>query len=344
MDDQYQPRVICVFVSAVVSYMQAERDYLHKFTFPGLSELCASRGVVLKIVDLRWQIAGEDIAPEDVLQLTLEELQRSRPYYIGLIGEGYGTLIERIPDQLLSRWPLLAQLHGRSTNELEIVFGVLRDEAMDGRGFFYFRDPKSIDVKAREVSEESVESSDNARKLNELKQSIRDDSQQGICRLRENYRNVEELGEWVRDDFSQLIDKLWPAPEGQTEVKPYDDDVMFTVYRPGTVVPQKWYSLLAFGHLAQRRPDAPADEPDPLAEVQRQAQQILDDKTAEYRASSQDSSSLVPHAGEITFTPFITGFDFNPSSRSFRWEESVHREEFKMRATTAPDGEVAKGW
>jgi hypothetical protein len=344
MDDQYQSRVICVFVSAALSSMQADRDYLHKFTFRRLSEYCASRGVVLKIVDLRWEIAGEDTAPEDVLQLTLEELQRSRPYYIGLIGESYGTLIERIPEQLQSRWPLLAQYHGRSTNDLEIVLGVLRDEAMYGRGFFYFRDPKSVDVKDQEVSEESVESSDSARKLNELKQSICDVSREGFCRLRENYRNVEELGEWVFDDFKQLIDKLWPAAERQTAVKPYDDDVMFTVYRLGTVAPEKWYSLLAFAHLSQRRPDAPADEPDPLAEVQRQAQQILGDKMAQYRASSQDSSSVVPHAGEITFTPFITGVDFNPSSRSFRWEESVHREEFKMRATTAPDGEVATGW
>jgi hypothetical protein len=30
----------------------------------------------------------------------------------------------------------------------------------------------------------------------------------------------------------------------RTEVKPYDDDVMFTVYRPEIVGPQKWYSLL----------------------------------------------------------------------------------------------------
>lgn len=344
MADQYQPRVIRVFVSAVLRDMQAERDYLHKFTFPRLGELCASRGVILDVVDLRRGIAGEDTAQENVLQFTLEELQRSRPYYIGLIGEGYGRVVEHIPDELLRRWPLLAQYHGRSTNELEIVFGVLTDEAMRGRGFFYFRDSKSIDIEAQEESEESVQGSQDARKLDDLKQSIRDVSQQGICRLRENYRNVEELGEWILDDFRQLIDKLWPVPERQTEVTPYDDDVMFTVYRAGTVVPQKWYSLLAFAHLSERRPDAPADEPDPLAEVHRQAQQILGEKMAEYRESSQESSSSVPHAGEITFKPFITGFDFNPSSRSFRWEESVHREEFKMRAATAPDGEVAKGW
>jgi TIR domain/Carboxypeptidase regulatory-like domain len=342
MDDQYQPRVICVFVSAVLSDMQPDRDYLNKFTFPRLRELCASRGVSLKIVDLPRDIISEDTVLEDVLQLTLEELQRSHPYYIGLIGQDYGRMVERIPNQLLGRWPSLAQYQGRSINELEIVFGVLRDEAMYGRGFFYFRDPKSVDARAQEVRK-SVESSDNAWKLDDLKQSIRDVSQQRICRLHENYRSAEELGEWVLEDFRQLIDKLWPVRKGQTKVRPYDDDVMFTVYRPRTVVSQKWYSLLAFAHLSERRADAPADEADPLDEVQRQAQQILGDKVDEYRESSQDSRELVPHAGEITFTPFIPGFDFNPSSRSFRWEESVHHEEFKMRATTAPIGEVIKG-
>jgi serine/threonine protein kinase len=49
-----------------------------------------------------------------------------------------------------------------------------------------------------------------------------------------------------------------------------DDNVQFTVYRPGMVVPGRWYDLLAFAHLSERRPDAP-DEPDPVEEVRRQA-------------------------------------------------------------------------
>ena len=341
MSDEYQSRLISVFVSPSLRDMQPEYDYLHKFILPRLRELCASHSVNLNVVEL---VAREDTTPEDLLSLTLEALQGSRPYYIGLIGESYGRMIEQIPNELLSAWPLLAQYHGRSASELEIVCGVLRDEAMYGRGFFYFRDPKFIDKKAKKVSEKRIQNSSVLRKLEDLKQSIRDASQQGICRLRENYRNVEKLGEWIIDDFRQLIEGLWPAPEAQAEIKPYDDDVLFTIYRPETVVPQKWYSLLAFAHLSERRPDAPADEPDPIAEVHRQAQQILGEKMPEYRKSAQDSGSLVPHGEEITFKPFMPGFDFNPSSRSFRREEPVHREEFKLRATTAPDGEIAKGW
>ncbi|MDQ2921083.1 MAG: DUF4062 domain-containing protein, partial [Acidobacteriota bacterium] len=129
MANQYQPKVIRVFVSSDFRDMQAERDYLHKSIFPQLLRLCDSRGVILDLVDLWLGASGEDTPQENVLQFTLEELQRSRPYYIGLVGERYGRVVETVPNKLLKRWPLLAEYHGRSTAELEIVCGVLADNA-----------------------------------------------------------------------------------------------------------------------------------------------------------------------------------------------------------------------
>ena len=35
-----------------------------------------------------------------------------------------------------------------------------------------------------------------------------------------------------------------------------DENVQFTVYRPAWVQPARWYSMLAFAHLSERRPDA----------------------------------------------------------------------------------------
>ena len=37
-----------------------------------------------------------------------------------------------------------------------------------------------------------------------------------------------------------------------------DENVQFTVYRPKVVVPEKWYPMLVFTHLAEKRADAPA--------------------------------------------------------------------------------------
>lgn len=126
--------------------------------------------------------------------------------------------------------------------------------------------------------------------------------------------------------------------------KPLDDNVMFTVYRRKTVAPDKWYPLLAFAHLSERRADAEPDEPDPIAEVARQAEMVLGKSVADYKQSTQDSSKPIPRSGELTFKPYAEGVEFNPSSRSFRWEESVHREEFKMRAAAELDGQTTRGW
>ncbi|MDX6305910.1 MAG: hypothetical protein QOI77_2879 [Blastocatellia bacterium] len=123
-----------------------------------------------------------------------------------------------------------------------------------------------------------------------------------------------------------------------------DENVQFTVYRPKTIVPQKWYSLLAFAHLSEKREDAPEDEPDPVAEVRQQAQRILGEQAAEYQNLTQDTLQAIPREGTITFLPTMPGIEFNPPSRSFTWEESVHREDFRLRAKrTQHDGRVLKG-
>jgi hypothetical protein len=122
-----------------------------------------------------------------------------------------------------------------------------------------------------------------------------------------------------------------------------DENVQFTVYRPRVVQPGKWYPLLAFAHLAERRPDAPPGEPDPLAEVYRQATEVLARQVKGYHDVTQDSRAAVPREGEITFVPEVPGVEFNPPRRTFCWQESVHREEFRLRAAPELDGKVARG-
>ncbi len=52
----------------------------------------------------------------------------------------------------------------------------------------------------------------------------------------------------------------------------------------------------------------------------------------------------MPRDGELTFIPEIIGFEFNPSRRTFQWtDESVHREEFRIRASAELDGHTARG-
>ncbi len=123
----------------------------------------------------------------------------------------------------------------------------------------------------------------------------------------------------------------------------FDENVQFTVYRPQTVRPDVWYPLLAFAHLADRPLDAPEEEPDPIEEVRRQARHILGQRFDRYKDLTQDSGRAIPRAGELSFVPNVPGLIFNPPQRTFRWEESVHREEFRMRAATELHGQTARG-
>jgi len=106
-----------------------------------------------------------------------------------------------------------------------------------------------------------------------------------------------------------------------------DDDVQFTVYRPVSVQPLQWRPLIAFAHRSSRPPDEP-DEPDPVAEVKRQAEAILGDQFAQYDEFKQDSTQSVQRGDEITFVPQADGVEFDPPRRTFKWRRSVHREEF----------------
>ncbi len=130
------------------------------------------------------------------------------------------------------------------------------------------------------------------------------------------------------------------APSTPTQL---DENVQFTVYRPKVVAPEKWNDLLAFAHLSEKPPDAPADEPDPVQEVQRQAKQVLGEKAASYQSSTQDSLQAVPKRGEITFLPEVPGLEFNPPRSTFVWQESVHRQDFRFKADRELDGKTARG-
>jgi hypothetical protein len=122
-----------------------------------------------------------------------------------------------------------------------------------------------------------------------------------------------------------------------------DENVQFTVYRPAGVQVGRWYPLLAFAHLSERRPEAAPEEPDPVQEVKRQAAAVLADEVGRYRQVTEDSARAVPREGELTFVPVIAGIEFNPPQRTFLWQESVHREEFRMRAGPSLEGQVARG-
>jgi hypothetical protein len=132
------------------------------------------------------------------------------------------------------------------------------------------------------------------------------------------------------------LDRLMTAPVQ------LDENVQFTIYRPRAIEPRVWHPLLAFAHLAERRPDE-TEGPDPVEEVRKQAEAVLGERAKDYQPIVQDSGSAIPAEGELTFVPEIAGVEFNPPRRSFLWLEPVHREDFRMRAGAELDGKTARG-
>lgn len=207
-------RHVRFFISSTFLDMQAERDQLLKVTFPQIQLLCDARGVFWDEVDLRWGIPEEE-AEDRILSLCLEEIDDCRPFFLGLLGERYGSRIA-VPDELIERMPWLAGYRDCSAGEIEILHGVLNNPARARHALFYFRDPASIDRLPMEVDRRHflAEDSEAAARLRSLKERIR---QSGV-QVREGYRDPEELGAWIEADLTSLLARLFPADEAHDPV------------------------------------------------------------------------------------------------------------------------------
>jgi len=154
--------------------MQAERDWLVKVVFPELRERMSQRNLHLVDVDLRWGVTKEEAEQGKVLEVILNEIDRSRPFFIALLGERYGSITEKVPDDTEFAYPWLRDYPGHSFTALEIVHGVLRNPSLTPRAFFYFRDPNFISqIPTSKRKDFTAENPESAVKLTVLKEEIR---------------------------------------------------------------------------------------------------------------------------------------------------------------------------
>ena len=126
-------QTVRVFISSTFRDMKEEREELVKRVFPQLRYLCEQRGVTWGEVDLRWGVPDEQKAEGKVLPICLAEIENCRPYFIGLLGERYGWLPEKIPPDLIAQQKWLEEHKGKSVTELEILHGVLNNPQMANR-------------------------------------------------------------------------------------------------------------------------------------------------------------------------------------------------------------------
>lgn len=219
-------KTVRVFVSNAFRDMYAERDYLGRAVFPELRERCISRQLHLVDLDLRWGVTEEEAEQGKVVQIIFDEIDRSRPFFVTILGERYGS----IPDELLEdakfAYPWLPDYSSYSLTALEIVHGVLRKPDLAKRSFFYFRDPQFISqVSESKRADFTAENPEAAGKLTALKSKIRASGwlvmENYPCRWDDNKERVVGF-----DVFGQqVLEELWTAicteyPEEAPEADP----------------------------------------------------------------------------------------------------------------------------
>jgi tetratricopeptide (TPR) repeat protein len=200
--NELRQREIRVFISSTFLDMQEEREELVKQIFPQLRRMCESRAVTWGEVDLRWGVPDEAKAEGKVLPLCLAEIERCRPYFIGLLGERYGWVPEEIPEELITAEPWLNEDRKQSVTALEILHGVLRNPKMAEHAFFYFRDSRYAATRA-DFTEEDPD-------RREQLAALKDDVRKSGFPVSENFATPKQLGEWVLRDLTAVIDKLYP--------------------------------------------------------------------------------------------------------------------------------------
>jgi tetratricopeptide (TPR) repeat protein len=217
-------RSLRVFISSTFHDMQAEREELVKRVFPRLRKICEERGVTWGEIDLRWGITEEQAQRGEVLHVCLAEIDRCRPYFLGILGERYGWVPDRVGQELLVPWPWLAEYRGRSVTELEVLHGALLQPRPADPAFFYFRDPAYVDAlppaerqafrdgpSADEISrlgatQAQRRAAERRERLAALKERIR---RSGLP-VHEGFPTPRELGELIFRDLKSVIDRLFP--------------------------------------------------------------------------------------------------------------------------------------
>jgi len=186
-------RVRPVFISSTFRDMHAERDYLHYYVFPRLDERLRERRHRLEPIDLRLGVETESAGSEEqrerlVLKVCLEEINRSRPFFLVLLGDRYGwTPPEERLKAAAREVGFETDVRGKSVTALEIEYGLLlKGTAQQRRCFIYLRNPLPYDKMPPAVAKQysdayspDLEQRKNHDKLKALKSQLREDPEMG---------------------------------------------------------------------------------------------------------------------------------------------------------------------
>ena len=126
-----------IFISSTFQDMQFERDCINKIVLPALREYFKPYKIAVRVIDLRWGINTIDNAENDIeskiIDVCLNEIDRSRPFFVGIIGNRYGW----IP-------PAVLNSDTKSVTEMEIDYGALQNKESLENSIICIRDIDNV--------------------------------------------------------------------------------------------------------------------------------------------------------------------------------------------------------
>ena len=193
-------RCIRVFISSTFVDMKQERDILVSTVFPKLRRKAAERNVSLIDVDLRWGVTESESKERKVIDICIDEIERSHPFFVGLLGDRYGWAPAESSDSDWStvvsdknKWVADLIRQGKSITEIEIMHGVLNAENQVHGCFFV----KSCD-------EEGIDP-----RQKKLRTTVAEQTKLPVY----TYAEPSELCDILERDFENLLDELYPIDE-----------------------------------------------------------------------------------------------------------------------------------
>ncbi|KYQ91006.1 WD40 repeat-containing protein [Tieghemostelium lacteum] len=215
-----------VFLSSTFLDMHGERDLLVKYVFPELRERCQKRRIHLTEVDLRWGITEEESSKNKSVELCLEEVDRCRPFFIGLLGQRYGWVPTKDKIPLDAKYDWIRELPGkynRSITELEMRYATMNSAQSSDNCVFYMRDPSFMKEVPREYrSQFDSEDANASVKLDSLKQFVQQTGKYSTYKAKWGGAiDGTPYAAGLEDLHQQLLNDLW---ERICRVFPLDQD------------------------------------------------------------------------------------------------------------------------
>ena len=201
-------REVRVFISSTFKDMMKERDYLIKEVFPEIRHRCHQRGIEFTEIDLRWGITEKQAQQGKVIEVCLKEIDRCRPFFIGMIGERYGWVPKSNEyekhKKILEDYPWIKDdIKKRlSITEIETQYGALRKPSLSEYAQFYIRKPET----PKRVEKE-IPSPKNDNRISKFKNIILEQKQFPV----DKFRNTEELRSLILENLWAAIEKSFPT-------------------------------------------------------------------------------------------------------------------------------------